>query len=243
MAFFRHVAFIILTLAALIILLDRFDVEVTALVTTLGIGSLAIALAAQATLGDIISGFMIMIDRPFKVGDRIEILEIGTWGDVIEIGLRSSRILTRDNRLVSVPNSVIGKNLIVNYSAPGNKLRVETNVGVAYGTDLEEARKVMIDAVVGQSWVLSDHPVEALFLEFGDSALVFRVRCWIPHYVETRRIVDKLNTVLYNALRQHEIVIPLPQRAIHLAAPSLAVTQAVTLDSEDRHSPGRRPGG
>jgi MscS family membrane protein len=194
----------------------RFGVEVSALVTTLGIGSLAIALAAQETLGDMISGFTIMIDQPFTVGDRVEIQDIDTWGDVVDIGLRSTRILTRDNRMVSVPNSVIGKGLVVNYSVPSTVYRVETHVGVAYGTDVEYARTVMVEAIRAEDWVMKDKLIEALMLEFGDSALIFRVRCWIEDYVETRRIIDKMNTALYLALNEAGIDIPFPQRTLRL---------------------------
>lgn len=217
LAFFRHIAIIILTVACIIIVLDRYNIEVTALVTTLGIGSLAIALAAQATLGDIISGFMIMIDRPYRVGDRIEIMELKTWGDVIEIGLRSTRITTRDSRTISVPNSVISKGLVVNYTYPDTVFRVETTVSVAYGTDIERARQIMIEAIRAQDWVMKERLIEALFLEFGDSGLIFRVRCWIEHYIETRRIIDKMNSALYHALRREGMVIPYPQQVIHIA--------------------------
>jgi MscS family membrane protein len=180
----------------------------------LGIGSLAIALAAQTTLSDTISGFVIMVDRPFRIGDRIEILDLDTWGDVVDIGLRSTRILTRDNRMVVIPNAVIGKSLIVNHSYPDTRYRVQTEIGIAYGTDIEKARQVMIEAISAQAWVMKDERIEALFLEFGDSALIFRVRCWIQHYVETRRIMDKLNTCLYDALNQAGIEIPFPQRVL-----------------------------
>lgn len=215
---FQNLAFIGLTIIVIIIILGRYGIEISALVTTLGIGSLAIALAAQATLGDMFAGFTIMIDQPFAVGDRVEILAIDTWGDVIDIGLRSTRILTRDNRMVSVPNSVIGKGLVVNYSDPSTRYRVETHVGVAYGTDLEEARQVMIEAIRAQDWVMKNERIEALFLEFGPSSLNFRVRCWIEHYVETRRIIDKMNTALYQALNEAGIEIPFPQQDVHLVS-------------------------
>lgn len=214
--FFRRVLLILLTVIALVVLLSHFQIEVGALITTLGIGSLAIALAAQNTLSDTISGFVIMLDRPFRIGDRIEILDLDTWGDVVDIGLRSSRILTRDNRMVVVPNAVIGKSLIVNHSYPDTHYRVETELGVAYGTDVERARQVLTDAVRAQDWVMKDERIEALFLHYGDSALIFRVRCWIEHYVETRRIIDKLNTCLYDALAQAGIDIPFPQQVVHL---------------------------
>jgi MscS family membrane protein len=213
---FRRVAFLIITVSLIIILLDRFGVEVSGLVATLGIGSLAIALAAQATLGDMFAGFTIMVDQPYTIGDRIEIKDIDTWGDVVDIGLRTTRILTRDHRMVSVPNSVIGKGLVVNYSHPSTKFRVETEVGIAYGSDIEFARQVMIDAIKKQDWVMQDERIEALFLKFGDSALEFKVRCWIEHYVETRRVVDKMNTAIYQAFNEAGIVIPFPQRDVHL---------------------------
>jgi MscS family membrane protein len=216
LSFFGALGNILIVSIAIVILLGHFGIEPSALVTTLGIGTLAVALAAQEALSDMIAGFMIMLDRPFAIGDRIEILDIDTWGDVTEIGLRSTRILTRDNRLVAVPNSVIGKGLVVNYSVPSTVFRVETHVGVSYGTDLEFARDIMIKAVQAEEWVMKDKPVEALMLEFGDSALVFRVRCWIEHYVETRRVIDKLNSALYHALNDAAIDIPFPQRDVRI---------------------------
>jgi small-conductance mechanosensitive channel len=215
MPFARRVVLIILAIVTIIVLLSHFGVDVSALVTTLGIGSLAIALAAQNTLSDTISGFAIVADRPFRIGDRIEILELNTWGDVLDIGLRSTRIRTRDNRMVVVPNSVIGKNLVVNHSIPSTVYRVQTHVGVAYGTDVDHARQVLIDAVRAQDWVMQDQRIEALFIEWGDSAMIFRVRCWIKHYVETRRIMDKLNTCLYKALNEASIDSPFPTQTLY----------------------------
>jgi MscS family membrane protein len=214
--FFSRVALIILAIIGIITLLGHFDVDVSAMVTTLGIGSLAIALAAQTALADTISGFMIMIDRPFRIGDRIEIRDFDTWGDVVDIGLRSSRIRTRDNRMVIVPNSVIGKSLVVNYSYPDSQYRIEIHIGVGYGTNLEFARQTMIDAVRKVEGVLQDKPVEALFLEFGDSALIFRVRWWIDSYVDTRRMFDAVNSALLHALEDAEIEVPSPQLEVNL---------------------------
>jgi len=214
MPFLRRVALIILTVIIAIMLLDYFNVEVSGFVATLGIGSLAIALAAQAALSDTISGFIIMIDRPYRIGDRIEILDLDTWGDVEDIGLRSTRIRTRDNRMVIVPNSVISKSLIVNHSYPDEQYRLQNHVGVAYGTDIEQARNIITDAVKTVDGVLLDRPIEALFLEFGDSALIFRVRWWLGSYVDTRRMFDSVNTAIYQALNDEGIEIPFPQRVV-----------------------------
>ncbi len=212
----RRVVVIIFSLITFIALLDHFAVDVRALVATLGVTSLAIALAAQAVLEDMISGFILNVDRPFRIGDRIELQELDTWGDVQDIGLRSTRILTRDHRLVSIPNSIIARNSIVNHSIPSTQFRVETHVEVAYGCDIDYVRKVLVDAVKAEGWIMHNKPVEALFLNFNDSGLQFRVRCWIEHYVETRRIIDKLNTAIYKALNSAEVEIPFPQRVVHL---------------------------
>ena len=214
MPFLRRLLLIILTVIIAIIFLDYFNIEVGGFVATLGIGSLAIALAAQATLSDTINGFVIMFDRPFRIGDRIEMQELNTWGDVVDIGLRSTRIRTRDNRMVIVPNSVIGKSLIVNHSYPDTQYRIQIHIGVAYGTDVEKARQVIVDAVRQVEGVLPDRPVEALFIEFGDSALTFRVRWWLETYVDTRQMFDKVNTAIYKGLNEAKIDIPFPQRMV-----------------------------
>jgi len=214
--FIQRITLILISAIAIITILSHFDVNITAMVTTLGIGSLAVALAAQNTLEDTINGFMIMIDRPYRIGDRIEIQDLNTWGDVVDIGLRSTRIRTRDNRMVVVPNSLIGKSLVVNYAYPNDQYRLEIHIGLAYGIDIEKARQVMIKAVEKVEGVLQDHPVEALFLEFGDSALIFRVRWWLDSYVDTRRMFDRVNTAIYNALNEANIQLPNPQLDVHL---------------------------
>jgi small-conductance mechanosensitive channel len=228
--FFSRVALIVIVLIAGIILLGHFNVEVSGLVATLGIGSLAIALAAQEALSDTISGFLIMIDRPFRIGDRIEIQELGTWGDVIDIGLRSSRVRTLDNRMVIVPNSVIGKGLIVNYSYPDSTYRLETEISVAYWTDIEKARGVLIKAVKDLEGVDPNHAVEALLVTLGDSAMIFRVRWWLDSYVDTRRMFDRVHTSVVNALSTAGIEIPFPQMDVRAR---LNPDQQAALD---RHS-------
>jgi len=225
--FFRRLVLVILTTIAVIILLAHFNVNVSGLVAALGVGSLAIALAAKEVLADMIAGVIIIVDRPFAIGDRIELEDLDTWGDVQDISLRSTRVLTRDNRLVIIPNSLIGKNLVVNHSIPDTKYRVQTHVGVAYGIDIDRARQIITDAVATQDWVMKDERIEALFLEFQDSGLLFRVRCWIEHYVETRRVIDKLNTTIYKALNDASIEIPFPQRVVHMQYENSVVQEAV----------------
>jgi MscS family membrane protein len=184
----------------LIILLGHFGINVTGFAAALGIGGLALSLAAQDTLADAISGFIILLDRPFRVGDRIEIQGVGTWGDVTEIGIRTTRIRTRDNRMVIVPNSIIGKNQVINYTFPDPRYRIETHIGIPYSADIEEVRGVIIDTVRKVPGVLQDRPVDALYIEMGDSAMIFRVRWWIESYVDTRRMFDHVHTALQQSL-------------------------------------------
>ena len=197
----RNILHILLVVIVASILLNHFGINITALIAILGIGGLALSLAAQDTLADAINGFIILFDRPFRIGDRIEINELNTWGDVIEIGMRTTRIQTRDNRMVIVPNSKIGKSQIVNYSYPDPHYRLQSDFLVTDERDLEEIRQIMIDAVRGVEGILADQPVNALVQEIGDGSLRFRVRWWIPSYTDTRHISDRVNTAIYYALK------------------------------------------
>jgi len=190
----------LLVMISIITLLSLFSVNVNALIAALGVGGLALSLAAQDTLSNVISGIMIMLDQPFRVGDRIEIQNLGTWGDVVDIGLRSTRIRTRDNRMVIVPNNTISTDQIVNYTYPDPRYRIQIEIGIGYGQDLEMVRKVLVDAVREVEGVLPDKPVDALYETMGDSAMIFRVRWWIHSYVDTRRMFDRVNTTLQSAL-------------------------------------------
>ena len=201
----RNVLRILLSVIIISILLNHFGINITALIALLGIGGLALSLAAQDTLADAINGFIILFDRPFRVGDRIEINDLNTWGDVIEIGMRTTRIQTRDNRMVIVPNSQIGKSQIVNYSYPNPQYRLQADFLVTDAHDLEEIREIMINAVQSLEGVLQDRPVAALVQEIGDGSIRFRVRWWISSYTDTRDISDDVNTAIYYALKRSGI--------------------------------------
>jgi MscS family membrane protein len=221
----RRVAIIIVLVIGVTIFLSHFGINVSGLVAALGIAGLAFSLAAQDTLADAINGFIILVDQPFRVGDRIEIQDLGTWGDVMHIGTRTTRIRTRDNRMVIVPNSTIGKNQVVNYTFPDPQYRVETHLGIGYGTDIERARRIIIDTVQHVEGVLPDRPVDALYNEIGDSAMIFRVRWWIESYEDTRRIYDRVHTALQNALDEAGLDMPYPTQTHNLEFGTVTVQQ------------------
>ena len=174
----------------------------TAFAAALGLGGLAFSLAARDTVADAIAGFIILVDQPFRIGDRIEIREVGTWGDVTDIGLRTTRIRTRDNRMVIVPNSIIGANQVINYSYPDPRVRNETDLCVGYDSDLEEVRRLIIETIQGIEGVLDYRNVDALYIEMAPSGIVFRVRWWIESYQDTRRNLDQVHTALQRAFDQ-----------------------------------------
>ena len=206
----------VIGVVALSILLTQFGINITAFAAALAVGGLALALAAKDVIADAIEGFIILVDRPFRIGDRIEIQEVGTWGDVTEIGLRTTRIRTRDNRVVIVPNSVIGANQVINYSYPDPRYRLQTHVGIGYGADLEAARRIIINTVRQVEGVLPDKPVDALYIEMGDSARILRVRWWIGSYVETRQMFDRVHTAMERALDEANVDMPFPTQSIRL---------------------------
>jgi small-conductance mechanosensitive channel len=205
---FQRSARVLLLILAVSGIFGIYGVNLTYLVALLGIGGLALSLAAQDTISDAINGFLILLDRPFREGDRIRIQEMDTWGDVVEIGTRTTRIRTLDNRMVVVPNSKIGKNQVVNFSYPDPRYRIETEVSIAYGADLDQVREVLKGAVTGVEGVLPDKPVEALLVELGDSALKFRVRWWIESFTDTRYIYDLVHDAIYDALNAAGIESP-----------------------------------
>ena len=211
-----RMARIVLVLFGLIVLLSHFGVNISGLAAALGLGGLAFSLAARDTIADAIAGFTILVDQPFRIGDRIEIQGVGTWGDVVDIGLRTTRIRTRDNRLVIVPNSTIGSNQVINYTFPDPRYRIQTHVGIGYGTDIELARAIIVDTVQQVEGVLQDKPVDALYVEMGDSAMSFRVRWWIESYEDTRRMFDRVHTVLQRALDEAGIESPFPTQTLNL---------------------------
>ena len=219
------------------VLLSHFGINVAALTTAMGLGGLAFSLAARDTIADAISGIIILIDQPFRIGDRIEIQRVGTWGDVIDIGMRTTRIRTMDNRLVIVPNSVISANQVVNYTYPDPQYRIETHVGIAYGTDVETARRVIVEAVQHVEGVLLDRPVDALYNEMGDAAMIFRVRWWIESYVDTRRVIDRIHTALQHALDEAGIISPFPTQNINLRVPGPRLKADLAEGGSDTGAP------
>lgn len=201
---------ILVILAGVIVLLSHFGVDVAIFAIIIGLSGLALSLAARDIIADFIAGLIILVSRPFRISDRIEIKQVGTWGDVTDIGLRTTSIRTLDNRMVIVPNSIISSNEIINYTFPDPRYRIQTHVGIGYGTPLTTVRGLITETVYQVDGVLEDKPVDVLYHEMGDSAMIFRVRWWIDSYVDTRHVIDRVHAALQDALDAAEIDMPFP---------------------------------
>lgn len=201
--------------AALIVILKHFNYDIFSLVTALGIGSLAIGMAAKDTLAHMISGFTIMLDRPFRIGDRIQLIG-GQIGDVADIGLRSTKIKTLDNQLLIIPNSDLCNTMLTNQAFPNSRAKGRINIGVAYGSDVDQVKQLLVATAGEVTDVLADPAPEAYFVSFGDSALNMALFFWVEEYGTLFAATDKINSRILKRFAEHSIEIPFPTRTVKL---------------------------
>lgn len=211
----RKVSTIFLVSAALIVILKHFNYDILSLVTALGIGSLAIGLAAKDTLANMISGFTLMIDRPFRIGDRIQ-LTSGKSGDVVDIGLRSTRIRTPENTLLIIPNAELCTSTVHNMAFPDLRSQGKITVGVAYGSDVEVVKRLLVEATLGEPELLQEPAPVAYFVAFGDNALTMTLVFWVSDYTKLFMVTDSLNSRILSCFETNGIQIPYPTRRVLL---------------------------
>ncbi|MGD8944994.1 MAG: mechanosensitive ion channel, partial [Desulfobacterales bacterium] len=213
----------LVTLVLLFVLLwntsDYLGMSFTAVFASAGIVGLGVALAARETLANFFGGISIFLDRPFKSGDYI-VLDSGERGRVFEVGLRSTRIITRDDVLISIPNSLMTSTKVVNQSAPRNRFRVRVKIGVAYGSDVDQVEQVLLTIARDNKMVAFVPDPRVRFRQFGDSALEFELLCWARRPEEQGLLLHELNHQIYKDFAAAGIEIPFPQRDVHLKSQS-----------------------
>lgn len=193
-----------------------WNIDVTAWLASAGIVGLALSFAAKDTLSNLFAGVSIIMDAPYKAGDFI-ILDSGERGVVTDIGLRSTRILTRDDVEITVPNGIIGNGKIINEAGgPPSQHRIRVAVGVAYGSDVDRVIEVLTDVAENLPEVLSRPEPRVRFRAFGDFSLNFELLCWIAKPIDRGRVAHELHCAVYKALAKSEIEIPFPQRDLHV---------------------------
>lgn len=193
-----------------------WGIDGTAWLASAGIIGIVIGFAARDTLANLISGVSIVADAPYKIGDYI-VLDTGERGIVTNLGIRSTRLLTRDDVEISIPNAVIGNAKITNESGgPWVKQRIRIPVGVAYGSDTDLVVKVLMKVAEGNPDVIERPEPRVRMRAFGQSSLDFELMGWINHPEDRGKVSHELFMEIDRQFRENGIVIPFPQRDIHL---------------------------
>lgn len=215
MPIFENVWTFLVIVALFFVVLKVWQIDVTPLLASAGIAGIAVGFAARDTIANFFGSISLYFDDTYRVGDYIT-LDSGESGIVRDVSIRSTVIQTRDDVLVTVPNSVLNSATIINQSAPGEKRRVKVPVGVAYGTDVDRLEEILLYVADSEELVRDTPEPRARFRRFGDSAIEYELVCWIDTPIRKGRAVHKLNRGIYRRLREENIEIPYPQRDIHL---------------------------
>ncbi|MCU0304021.1 MAG: mechanosensitive ion channel family protein [Thermoanaerobaculales bacterium] len=202
--------------AAVYLFCVAWGIPLTSWLASAGIIGIAVGFAARDTLANLFAGFFILADAPYQVGDYV-ILDDGLRGEVREIGIRSTRILTRDDVEVTVPNAVIAGGRIVNESGgPHDKMRVRVQVSVAYGSDVDEVTRVLLGCAAGAPHVVDEPAPRVRFRAFGASGLDFELLVWSERPQYRGLVLDELNRRVYRAFNEAGIEIPFAKQDVYV---------------------------
>ncbi|NQU64881.1 MAG: mechanosensitive ion channel [SAR324 cluster bacterium] len=213
----------------LITALNLFGLNPTSLMVVFGALGIGLGFGLQSIFNNFMSGLILLFERPIQVGDDIEINSI--WATVKKINVRSTLVQTYDNASLIIPNSDLINNQVTNWSFKDKRLRRQITVGVAYGSDIELVRETLLEIGKNTPKVLRYPAPEVLFSDFGDSALIFKLRLWthiedfLTVETETRFQIDRL-------FKERNISIAFPQRDIHLFMEEKKTKQAVSERDE-----------
>ena len=216
---FDNIGKILIFLGAIYFILLSWDVDVTGWVASAGILSMVIGFGARDTIANLFSGIALMADAPYKEGDYIN-LDNGERGCVKSIGISSTRIITRDDIEITIPNSVIANSKIINESGgPHEKVRIRLNISVSYDSDIDKVRQILYNIAKNSQYTCEDPEPRVRFREFGDSGLKFQLSFWIEKPEIRGRSIDEVSSIIHKEFKKEKITIPYPQRTIHRENP------------------------
>ncbi|MEF8779155.1 MAG: mechanosensitive ion channel family protein [Haloferacaceae archaeon] len=193
--------------------LTIWEIDVTPLLASAGVLGIVIGFAARDAVANFIGGIALYFDDTYKLGDFI-VLESGEKGTVVDIGLRSTTVLTRDRVMVTVPNSALNTSQVINESAPQQHKRIRVPVQVAYGSDVARVESILESVAADVDPVMESPRTEIRFREFGDSGLEYEVRAFVHHPASEPRATHLLNREIYRRFDEEGIEIPYPQRDV-----------------------------
>ncbi len=217
---FRKIGKVIFVVIGFMWVLHLWGIDITPYLAGVGISGLVLGLALQDSLKNVFGGISLLLDKTFRVGDRLK-LESGEIGWVHDIGLRSTQLLTPDNELIHIPNGYLANSKVQNFSHPDEKVRLCVDFGVEYGTKVEKVRETVLTVLKKKEWVLKKPEPEVCFMEMGDFALKFRAFFWVDHWNKVGKKLEATE-LIYDALNKAKIGIPFPTQTVHV---------------EKRHSP------
>jgi len=212
---FENIIKAVLVVGFIMVLLSVWEKDITPVLASAGVVGVAVGFAAKDTISNFFGGMSVYMDKPYKIGDYV-ILDTGDRGEVVNIGLRSTRILTRDEVLISIPNSIMANTKIINESAPQPRFRIRVPVGVAYGSDVIRVEELLLEAAKKNENVVGEPEPRARFRSFGDSALQFELLAWVTDPRYKGRAIHQINREINRSFAEEGIVIPFPQRDVHL---------------------------
>ena len=215
--FTADLAYFALLVFVVIAALGQLGIQTTSFIAVIGAAGLAIGLALQGSLANFASGFLMILFRPFKVGDYIE--GAGVGGTVENIKIFSTQLLTPDNKTIIVPNSKLTADNIINYSTKGTR-RVDLVFGISYQDDIDTAKKIMSDVISADERILKDPPSKIVLLELADSSVNFAVRPWVKSE-DYWNVRCDLTETIKKQFDKNGISIPFPQRDVHVYKHSL----------------------
>ncbi len=202
--------------------LQSVGIDLSSLAFLGGAVGLGIGVGLQSVVNNFVSGLILLMERPIKVGDRVEIQNL--TGDVVQIAARSTWVRTNDNVVMIVPNSEFTTERVTNWTANDRSVRITLPVGTSYSSDPAEVRRLLLQVADEHADVLPDPAPDVIFTDFGDSSLNFELRVWTTKQVRTPQILrSDLYFAIFKIFKQKDIEIPFPQRDLHLRSISVPI--------------------
>ncbi len=209
------ILFLCYAILVFIVLRLQSNINLVSLITTSAALTVVLGFAAQSILSNFFLGLVLQVERPFDIGDWIQVGD--HIGMVTSINWKSTKLLTRDQVFVYVPNSEITGRIFLNYSKPDRKVRSRITIGLDYNAPPDLVKKVILEVLHQHQKVLKHPAPDVLLVTFGDSAILYEIRFWHENFSNEIKIKSEINTLTWYSLRRHNIVIPFPIRNIHHA--------------------------
>lgn len=218
-------------LIGFIVIIQSIGVDLSTLTVAIGALGVGIGFGLQNVTNNFVSGIIILFERPIKVGDRIEVGDIS--GDVIDISMRATTVVTNDNISVIVPNSEFISSRVINWSHNDRNVRFNIPVGVSYKEDPQKVKELLLSVAEDNTAVLKKPSSDVIFNEFGDSSLNFILRVWTTKLIQTPQVLkSQLYFEIFKRFRDNGIEIPFPQRDLHIKNEELKIKSTRLPDGQ-----------